>query len=41
MRFYDNTELRKEMELNTNLEQMFFKLANQKLQNLIEEMEIT
>ena len=29
------------MELNTNLEQEFFKLANQKLNNLTEELEIT
>lgn len=41
VRYYDNPELRKEMELNTNLEQDFFKLANQKLHSLTEEFEVT
>ena len=28
VRFYDNPEFRKEMELNTNLDGQFFKMAN-------------
>ena len=41
VRFYDNPELRKEMELNTNLDQKFMMLASQKLHSLTEQLQIS
>lgn len=41
VRYYDNPEFRSEIRVNTNLEDTFFKLAQEKLGNILNSLQVT